>query len=319
MNKNLATEIINCLPRERSLYPYYKDYYALQLLKEVSGNGIKVSDLKNSRYATLLNKKVVKQLLANCGNNRIRASQIEPAWQDSMEYFTLTLDSWDGNEGDWSQTSRRGWNLVLQLNFSNQHNSYYRKLVKPTDRQALNFFCHPVFKRDQDQYFRETLAWSRLDIDFDNNECLIEEVQSDWIRDVKSLLSDARNAKKRQQKGLNHWPVAGQVDDVIRYCEYFNARYANIWAEAMLSAVLFFVRSELGINQLYYHSCQSGAQVKNINGSKPPRSLYSDLPKAFCFRQTNQGPGMLQDDIRYRRLRRKVKKINWYELGGLHS
>lgn len=140
MDKKFAIEIINCLPKERSLYFYYKDYYAFQLLKDVTGSGIKISDLKNSRYAKLLNKKVVKEIVARCGNNHLQATQLEPAWQGCMEYFTLTLDLWDGNESGWSQTSRRGWNLVLQLNFSNQHNSYYRKLVKPTDQQALNFF-----------------------------------------------------------------------------------------------------------------------------------------------------------------------------------
>ena len=85
--------------------------------------------------------------------------------------------------------------------------------------------------------------------------------------------------------------------------------------EAMLSAVLYFVKSELGLTQVYYHSSESGYLVKGINGSKPPRSLYSKLPRAFCFEETSQAPGILHDDVRYKRLRRKRSDIRWFELG----
>lgn len=76
---------------------------------------------------------------------------------------------------------------MLQLNFGNHHNSRYRKLVKAEEKQILNGICHPVFKRRKTGYFRETLAWARLDIDFERDECLIEEIQSDWVRDAKDL------------------------------------------------------------------------------------------------------------------------------------
>lgn len=259
MNKKLINEIIQCLPKERSLYAYYKDYYALQLLKYFSGNGIKVAQLKKSRFAKLMSKSAVQQLLASCGSGELLPQHFVNTHVDELEYFTLTIDSWNGNEDGWSQTSRKGWNLVLQLNFSNQHNSLYQKLVKPTRTKALNYGCHPIYTRKDKPYFRETLAWARLDIDFNKNECLIEEIQSDWIRDAKGLLLDARHAIKRKQKTLKYWPVEGRLNDVIQYCEYLNQQYANIWAEAMLSAVLYFVKTELGLKQVYYHSCQSGA------------------------------------------------------------
>ena len=314
MDRKLALEIINCLPKDRSLYSYYKDYYALQLLKYFVGEGKKISAVKRSRYGKLLSKAVVKKMLAVCGSNQLLPGHFEQHWCETHQYFSLTLDIWNGNEAGWSQTSRRGWNLVLQLNFSNQHNSQYRKLVKPVENQVLNYSCHPVFRRTRDQYFRETLAWARLDVDFSNDECLIEEIQSDWIRDAKSLLFDARYAKKRKQDKLEYWPVAGRIDDVIRYCQYLDDRYAKIWAEAMLSSALFFVKSELGLKQVYYHSSQSGGLIKKIDWSKPPKSLYSNLPRAFCFQETGQGPELLQNDIRYRRLRRKMKTIHWFEL-----
>lgn len=315
MNKNLTKEIIHCLPKERSLYPYYKDYYALQLLEYFAGNGVKISQLKQSRFAKLMTKSTVRELLSNCGNGDLLPQHFERFQLNNPEYFTLTIDSWNGNEDGWSQTSRKGWNLVLQLNFSNQHNKQYQKLVKPTRTKALNYGGHPIYTRKDRPYFRETLAWARLDIDFDKNECLVEEIQSDWIRDAKDLLLDARRAIKRKQKSLKYWPIEGRLNDVIQYCEYLNRQYGNIWAEAMLSAVLYFVKAELGLKQVYYHSSQSGAQVKNIRWTKPPKSLYSSLPKSFCFQETDRQPQMLQQDVRYKRLRRKVKDIYWYELG----
>jgi len=314
MDKQLALEIIDCLPKERSLYSYYKDYYSLQLLEYFVGEGKKITDIRQSRYGKLLTKPVVKKMLAECGGNQLFPQNFERPHCNSHQFFSLTLDLWNASKADWTQTSRRGWNLVLQLNFSNQHNSQYRKLVKPVENQVLNASCHPVFRGHGSSYFRETLAWARLDVDFDRDECLIEEIQSDWIRDARYLLSDARIAKKYKREKLKYWPVEGRLDDVIEYCQFLEQQYTSIWAEAMLSAVLFFVKSELGLKQVYYHSSQSGAQIKNIRWTKPPRSLYSTLPRSFCFSKTNHGPQMLRDDVRYKRLRRKLKTIHWFEL-----
>lgn len=315
MDRQLAIEIIRCLPRGRTLYAYGKDAYALQLLKYYVGNGKQISSIKQSRFARLLNKEPVKQLLANCGNNLLCTNDIECFPLKDSEPFTLSLDLWDGND-DWAQTSRRGWNLVLQLNFSNRHNSIYRKLVKPEQKQMLNNGCHPVYRNHQSAYFRETLAWARLDVDFDKDECLIEEIQSDWVREAKYLLAEARRAKKRKRNIREdyYWPVEGRLDDIIEYCRFLNESYAPLWAEAMLSATLHLVKTELGLGRVYYHSDRSGAKIKKMERSRPPKSLYSQLPRAFCFRETKNAPQLLRNDIRYKRLQRKVKDIRWMEM-----
>ena len=155
MDRKLAVEIINCLPKGRTLYPYCKDYYALQLLGYFVAEGKKMSAIKQSRYAKLLNKELVKGLISRHGGRQLCSTHFDSIWVDRNKYFTLTLDLWNGNEAGWSQTSRRGWNLVLQLNFSNQHNSQYQKLVKPTEKQILNFKCHPIYQRSEPDYFRE--------------------------------------------------------------------------------------------------------------------------------------------------------------------
>ena len=50
---------------------------------------------------------------------------------------------------------------------------------------------------------------------------------------------------------------------------------------------------ELGLERVFYHTYASGSRLKRIGGVNPPRSLYTDLPRQFCFRLTHNGPGFI--------------------------
>lgn len=313
MKKQLANEIIDCLSKERTLFRYFKDQYALLLLQYYVGNGKRISEIKASPYAKLLQKSIVKQLLACCGGNILAGEKIKQFFPFEPDCFVLTLDTWNGKD-NYSQTSRKGWNLVLQLNFSNKHDSLYKRLVKPKYPQELNPYNHPVYQQKQNEYFRETLAWARIDLDFSKNEVLIEEIQSDWVREAKELNRDAIMAKQSNREKMPYWAIDGSIDDVVMYCEKIILPYAEIWAEAMMIAAIAFIRNELGINHIYYHTSLSGYKVKNIRYDEPPRSLYSKLPKRFCFQETDQYPTMLHCDSRFRRLQRKLRTTYWYKL-----
>jgi hypothetical protein len=76
---------------------------------------------------------------------------------------------------------------VLQLNFNHQHDRLFHESIHPAQDGVFNNGDHPVLQRGDRSYYRETLAWSRLDIDFDLGEVLIEEIQNDWVRDVAWL------------------------------------------------------------------------------------------------------------------------------------
>jgi hypothetical protein len=111
-------------------------------------------------------------------------------------------------------TSRRGFNLVLQLNFSSRHDEPYRKLVDPDDYRPFELGGHPVAKGAL-----HTLAWSRLDIDLNTGEALIEEIQTDWIREA---LWERRYAARERgpnyywgSKLQNYW-VIRYVDSILR-------------------------------------------------------------------------------------------------------
>ncbi|MDR2207564.1 MAG: hypothetical protein LBE22_01110 [Azoarcus sp.] len=286
------------LPAGRTLFTYAKHQYGLQLLRYAVPQPTPVSALRQTPAAPLLQKPQVRTALAQCGKE-IRRDFLDTqiAYLPSPEHYTLTLGVWAtaSGRGRAMQTSRAGANLVLQLNFSNQHNRAFERLVKPKDGWEFNCRSHPAL-RDERTSRRYTMAWARLDIDFDQGETLIEEIQTDWIRGASSLHSNIESVMQGQRRRPLCWQrrFEGKDADVAEYCKRHLAPHRERWDEAMLSATLFFLREELGITNIWMHTPQSGVFLKQLGRySAPPVSLYSDLPRRFCFRETEILPGFL--------------------------
>lgn len=312
MNQNEVIEILDCLPKERTLFRYFKGRYALMLLKHFIGNGTSVSDLRKSMFSTLLEKPEVKEALATAGKGLVTSHELDSVWSKDTFSFVLTSGIWGSNCHRWDQTSRRGYNLVLQLNFSSQHDDVYRKMVQPMYEQMLNHYAHPVLEINTRDYFRETLAWSRIDLDFSSEIALIEEIQCDWLRKARFLLAHAIRSKVYKRNTVSWNESSGKVDDVINYCENVLQPYQKIWDEAMLAATIDFIKKELGFRKIYYHSDTTGYRVKNIRYDKPPRSLYSKLPNKFCFLKTKEAPEYLYQDKYFRKVYKKLSNPVWY-------
>lgn len=311
MDRQVLNEIIECLPKGRTLFRYFRDRYALLLLQHVIGNGISIAQLKASRYRRLLDKTAVKEVLAYCGQGWLDPQVLDMALDFNGRDFVLTLGEWDGNYRYWSQTSRKGMNLVLQMNFSSAHDRMYRKLMQPKWDVLLNYYDHPVLKRGHRELFRETLAWARIDLDFTTGEALIEEIQSDWVRQAKTMLRRAHSELQGKRGELSYYGAGGKPESVIKYVEKVLKPYEVIWAEAMLAVTIDFIRRELGIKKIFYHTHETGCQLKGIEYSKPPVSLYSKLPRQFCFETTNEAPEFLLADKRFRHHYRKVRQPQW--------
>lgn len=285
------------LPHGRTLYRYYKDRYSPQLLRYAVPATTPVQALRATSLAGLLQKPRVRELLARC-DGRLSPALLQQADGDSAdECYVLSLGAWRG-----VQTSRCGCNLVLQLNFARSHDAPFRHLVRPEEGvDPFNYGAHPVLD-DVRRERRYTLAWSRIDVDLDAGEALVEEVQSDWVRQavaVQRVASRLTVDTMRQRFGVN-----ADAARMQRYRDALLARHAALWDEAMLSATLFFLREELGIRRIYYHTPASGQWLKGIRDRLPPRSLYTDLPRRFCFRETDAFPGFLARARRVARLRR---------------
>lgn len=295
MDHHTAAEVIACLPHERTLYHYYRDRYGIGLLRHLARAPLSVAELKRSPFASLTQKPRVKEVLAKLGGDLLAEPQLAlHDYDPGQSTFVLTLGTWgSSHERRWryKQTSRRGYNLVLQLNFCNRHDQLHRQLGAADD--AFSYRGHPVSPR------RNTLAWARLDLDWHTGTALIEEIQSDWIRRVASLAVIAEHKLARvgdASQPTSYRGLACPLGTTLDYCHHVLAQYQPIWAEAMLWAALHFLRNELGLRRIFYHTVESGRLLKHIDGTLPPQSLYTDLPRRFCFSRTDEAPAFIANE-----------------------
>ncbi|MCP4378833.1 MAG: hypothetical protein GY794_21985 [bacterium] len=297
MDTKQAKEIIACLPEGRTIFRYFKDRYAPALLSYIVGDGMTPSQIKKTPMAKLLNRPVLKNLAANLGGSPLTPMALDSTWPAVPESYLLTLGVWGDHiagrrDQAWFQTSRPAANLVLQLNFSTKHDRPYDKLLKPDDYHPFSNEYHPI-----NEAGRHTLAWARIDIDLDAGEALIEEIQNDWIR-------NALQSWRHGWPETNAKPIA-----MARYLRDVLSPHMRIWDEAILSAAIWFLRSELGVRRIFYHTFESGTRLKQIDGTKPPRSLYTRLPNRFCFRETCVPPSFLIDILEAQRLKLKSRFV----------
>ncbi|MFK8048377.1 MAG: hypothetical protein AB8B81_08090 [Halioglobus sp.] len=310
MKSELAQEIIDCLPGERTLFRYYKDYYAVCLLRRelLKHSEITIPKIRKGHLGKLLSKPVFADLLAKSGSGKIDVFDLDGLWPDDFESYVLTLGTWGHSQTKkyrYYQVSRPGKNLVLQMNFCRRHDAMYRRCVSD-DLEYFQFFGHPISRR----YC--TLAWARIDLDLDTGEALIEEIQSDWLREIDSLAEYIKCYVGNRRRKFRYAGWVLNVDKVLNYLEGEVDRHRVIWSEAMLSASISFLRDEIGISRIYYHTPDTGAVLKNIHYSKPPRSIYTKLPKQFCFELVNEAPEFLAKDKQAKRRLKVMKDPQWF-------
>lgn len=286
-----AKEIIACLPAGKTRFYYFKDRYALLLLGLFVESPKAKRDVKASGLGRLLEKPTVRAAIRRATPPLLSAEVFEGYWPGDYECYLLTLGTWGSKNRHRDQVSRPGYNLVLQLNFSSRHDEPYTRLLQPDERHPYEYSLHPVNGKQL-----RTLAWSRLDVDLDAGEALIEEIQTDWIR---GALSDRRLADQRAD------------DNVVRYVDEVLAPHIPVWDEAMLAATIWFLRRELGISTIFYHTYESGAALKRIRYGRPPRSVYTRLPRKFCFAETASKPSFLAGTRKPGKARRLVQRARF--------
>jgi len=301
MKQEEIDEIVACLPSGRTLFPYYRDRYAALLLSWVFRDDVSVAEVKRSRYAGLLAKAPISEAIARRGAGIIDSQMLSTIWSEPHEQFLLTLASWGGRGRSWHQTSRAGHNLVLQINLHEGYRRWFNRVVPDEEKWLFEGYGHPVLRETGDLFYRQTLGWVRIDLDLSTGEALLEEVQSDWLRDMRTLLG---------------WHSPARDGDVaVRlYCESMLARLGKIWSEVLMSAALWFVREELGLRAIWFHTFESGCRLKRIKGDRPPRSLYTSLPRKFCYAPTQVPPDFLQRDKSFRRAIRGKPAPQWFHL-----
>ncbi len=305
MKSQLLDEVIACLPTGKTHYRYYQGAYASRLLSMMLPEQVDLHKLKQTRFKRLLEHKSVKPIVSQCGDGVLDRQLLASSWCEPSQAFLLSVSRWGKNGGRyWNQTSRHGENLVLQLNLPMQNLRHYQRWVDPSCQSTLNgtWSSHPVQTEVGKSSFRETLAWARIDLDFETNEALIEEVQSDATRKVLSMSKHYKRCR------------CSVCSERLKYVNWFQP-YLKLWSEALLCAAIEFIRCELGIERIFIHTARSGWQVKKMDKSwNAPRSLYSDLPKKFAFKQTYAAPEFLLQTRSYKQLIRRQPDIDFYQL-----
>jgi hypothetical protein len=306
MHSEELQEIINCLPKGKTVFHYYRDRYALMILAYITKSGMTMKELKQSRFSGLLNKSVVKQVTSGLKSSSVCQESFGLYWPKEYEAYLLTLGQW-GNFKNWRgyQVSRPGKNLVLQLNFSSKHNRQYFRWINPEEKKKpFVYFSHPVSKD------RLTLAWARVDLSLLHGEALIEEIQNDWIREVFAWKKWLSWKSDRKIRGTEC-----SVKELDCYMEEALSPHLKIWDEAMMAATIWFLREELGIKRIFYNTFETGNRLKHINQRTPPRSLYTTLPRRFCFEESHESPLFLKNS-NHRRVKSNFarKTGKWFVL-----
>lgn len=295
MEQQQIEEVLECLSPNPTKFYYFKDLYAAMMLSYVLGSGMKIHEIKKTKYARLLDKPLVKACIRRTGSAILSRELIDSFPQQDYHCYLLTLDKWGGNRQRarfYNQTSRPGWNLVLQLNFSSRHNRAYDRLIRPRKAHPFKQHAHPI-ACDNGVH---TLAWARLDFDLDLGEALIEEIQNDWIR----IALKTRDQIDRYKNGITARYVPYYIrelgcdaDSLPEYIENELKPHAAMWEEAMLMSAIRFIKEDIGISDIFYHTFDSGCQLKRIDHTRPPRSLYTRLPEKFCFEKSERVPRFL--------------------------
>ena len=140
MDPQEARWIIECLPRDRTIFHYFKDRYAHEFLAKKAGRGVSIAQLKQGRANTLLQKPTIRPIVAAWGQGMVTASHLTNYWptHDVLK-LRLSLGLWGQLQNgrkrqSYAQTTRGGCSLVLLLNFSHDHdylfNNYFNHQQK---------------------------------------------------------------------------------------------------------------------------------------------------------------------------------------------
>ncbi len=315
MKRQDISMIRQILPQEMP-FPYYPDRQSPWLLGQVMDAEAPVSTLKQSGLSRLLSRPLLAPMIAQCGgvlrrhdvlavahaDRAMRFDGLSPAALSGLEVsyqsqwmdFCLSFDCWSGE-----QTTRKAHNLVVQLGFPTEHAALLWKYEQRCAVGAYQSCWHPIRTEG-----RPTLAWCRLDVDLTSGHCLIEEVQSDWLRFVG----------RARQRLENRAPRSRELRLTSEYEQALRRKYAKIWAEVMMLAVLMLLREEFAVRTVWMHQPGPGAKLKAITwGRMPPRSIYTKLPRSFGFEPTRETPPFLgsKQSSAARKVARNDQPVFW--------
>lgn len=306
---------------------YFEDRESPWLLGRLMPGPARIAEIRRTAYARLLDRPALRPVTARAGGvldprllaqvadpevalapgaaplrNAAARAGLDAALGQALVPYRLTLGRWREEDAPWhwrnAQMSRRGANLVLQVNFPADHDAAFDALLGRKLRDHFECPAHPVSRGRP-----ITMGWARIDLDRVDGEALIEEIQSDWFRLARWW---GHGQPKRTRRARHQTPAGVYLGEVM-------PAYERGWERVVMLAALWFLTARLGIGRVYIHRPAGGARLKRIRHVLPPRSLYTDLPRRFCFEETNDAPRFLMRDRgkAVRNLRRSGRPVFW--------
>ncbi len=328
MNNAEITEILDIIQDDKRCYYHYEHGYVHLLVSrwreqfntspfhQQRGKLATVADFRASKYGRWQHLPLIKQWLASHGGRNVVLKPLPHIGlvdtKTNPMGYAITFDKWGSEDRSdiwWNQTSRVGYNLVVQLNLPLEVLRTYERMKIDSPAENCQMSCHPSHEK------RLTLAWARLDIDLENNQVLIEEIQSDWIGELKWSLERAKKSYCNQchryncdkHQGIFHYygsPIRTQ--HYIDTMQTYYSQYKSTWAMMILTTTLEFIWRELDSDmQVFYHQYDYGCQLKSCT---PPRSLYSSVPEKLGFKLSQLMPEFLQQDKAFRKKLATIQK-----------
>lgn len=89
MKAKLLKEVIACLPKDRTVFQYKRDDYALMLLARFVGDGKSMREIRQSKFAGLLNKATIRRILADEGSGVLSSMVFDYAYVEGRKPFLL--------------------------------------------------------------------------------------------------------------------------------------------------------------------------------------------------------------------------------------
>ncbi len=288
MKKRDVTALLaRCATETR--FAYGEDEFARTLLRLAKNRHGSERALRASPFARLLERPSIKRHRATLPPEAaLDRALVSPEPHVDLQY-RVTWGRWGSSDPtSWpnrDQTSRPGENLVMQLNFTRTHNRAYQKLLCP-ETAPFGSSGHPIHER------LITMSWARIDIEEAAGEATIEEVQNDWLREAVEVAGYVR--RNGELPGWFDRYADTTPEQLLAYVDSVLAPHLAHWAEATLTAAIEWLVEQRGIRRIFYNTWETGNRLKGLSeGWGPPRSLYSSLPRRFCFQEAHRTPRAL--------------------------
>jgi hypothetical protein len=78
-------------------------------------------------------------------------------------------------------------------------------------------------------------------------------------------------------------------------------------------AAISFIKDELEVSTIFYHSSDTGKKLKDVFGA-PPKSIYTKLPNQLGYELTMGVPAMLANDKFAKKCVRATKDPGWFRM-----